>query len=66
MDSVRLHAVAVAGLSVLIALILYVIGALDYPFNSGVRVNAEAFEQVLGEVGATPIPDRMALRSTAL
>ena len=66
MDSVRLHAVAVAGLSVLISLILYVIGALDYPFNSGVRVNAEAFEQVLREVGATPIPDHMALRSTAL
>ena len=66
MDSVRLHAVAVAGLSVLIALILYVIGTLDYPFNSGVRVNAEAFEQVLREVGATPIPDHMALRSTAL
>ena len=66
MDSVRLHAVAVVGLSVLIALILYVIGALDYPFNSGVRVNAEAFEQVLREVGATPIPDHMALRSTAL
>jgi hypothetical protein len=66
MDSVRLHAVAVAGLSVLIALILYVIGTLDYPFNSGVRVNAEVFEQVLGEVGATPIPDRMAHRSAAL
>jgi hypothetical protein len=56
----------VAGLTVLIALILYVIATLDYPFNSGVRVNAEAFEQILGEVGATPIPDRMALRSTTL
>ena len=66
MDSVWLHAVAVAGLSVLISLILYVIGALDYPFNSGVRVQPTAFEQVLGEVGTTPIPDRMAPRSTAL
>jgi Protein of unknown function (DUF4239) len=54
MDSVRLH--AVAGLSVLISLILYVIGALDYPFNSGVRVNAEAFEQVLREVGLLRSP----------
>jgi ABC-type branched-subunit amino acid transport system permease subunit len=52
MESVRLHAVAVAGLTVLVALILHVIGVLDYPFDSGVQVQPTAFEQVLREVGA--------------
>jgi hypothetical protein len=39
MESVRLHAVAVAGLTVLVALILHVIGVLDYPFDSGYGYN---------------------------
>jgi hypothetical protein len=50
MESARLHAVAVAGLTILISLILHAIGVLDYPFNSGVRVQPEAFEQVLREI----------------
>jgi hypothetical protein len=49
MGSVRLHAVAVAGL---VSLILHVIGVLDYPFDSGVQVQPTAFEQVLREVEA--------------
>jgi membrane protease YdiL (CAAX protease family) len=56
MESVRLHAVAVAGLTVLVSLILHVIGVLDYPFDSGVRVQPTAFEQFLGEVGAHSDP----------
>ena len=50
MESVRLHAVAVAGLTILISLILHAIGVLDYPFNSGVRVQPDAFEQILREI----------------
>ena len=50
MESVRLHAVAVAGLTILISLILHAIGVLDYPFNSGVRVQPDAFEQVLRDI----------------
>jgi hypothetical protein len=50
MESARLHAVAVAGLTILISLILHAIGVLDYPFNSGVRVQPDAFEQVLREI----------------
>jgi hypothetical protein len=42
---------AVAGLTILISLILHAIGVLDYPFNSGVRVQPDAFEQVLRAVG---------------
>ncbi len=46
-DDAWLHAVAVAGLTVLVSLILHVVGVLDYPFNSGVRVQPDAFEVVL-------------------
>jgi hypothetical protein len=45
-----LHAVAVAGLAVLVSLVLHVIGVLDYPFNGGLQVHPDAFEQVLREI----------------
>ncbi len=51
-----LHAVAVAGLTILVSLILHVIGVLDYPFNSGVQVQPDAFEQVLKEIGGKDEP----------
>lgn len=51
-----LHAVAVAGLTILVSLVLHVIGILDYPFNSGVQVQPTAFEQVLGEIGGENEP----------
>jgi hypothetical protein len=50
-DAAWLHVVAVAGLTVLVSLILHVIGVLDYPFNSGVRVHPYAFEEVLRAIG---------------
>ena len=46
-----LHAVTVAGLTVLVSLILHVVGVLDYPYNSGVRVEPDAFEVVLRAIG---------------
>ena len=49
-----LHAVAVAGLAILISLVLHVIGVLDYPFNGGVQVQPDAFEQVLRDIGGAP------------
>jgi hypothetical protein len=51
-----LHAVAVAGLAILVSLVLHVIGVLDYPFNSGVQVRPTAFEQVLREIGSKVEP----------
>lgn len=51
-----LHAVAVAGLAILVSLVLHVIGVLDYPFNSGVQVQPDAFEQVLKEIGGKDEP----------
>jgi hypothetical protein len=47
MERAWLHAVAVAGLTTAICLTLYVIAVLDYPFNSGVSVEPDAFELVL-------------------
>jgi len=47
MERAWLHAVAVAGLTAAVCLILYVIAILDYPFNSGVSVQPDAFELVL-------------------
>jgi Protein of unknown function (DUF4239) len=55
-EPVWLHAVAVAGLAILVSLILHVIGVLDYPFNSGVQVQPYAFEQVLREIGGKDAP----------
>lgn len=51
-----LHAVAVAGLALVVSLVLHVIGVLDYPFNSGVQVQPTAFEQVLSEIGSKVEP----------
>jgi hypothetical protein len=56
MESIWLHAVAVAGLTILLSLILHAIGILDYPFNSGVRVHPDAFEQVLRQIGGNGGP----------
>lgn len=42
-----LHVATVAGLTVLVSLVLHVVGVLDFPFNSGVRVQPYAFEEVL-------------------
>ncbi len=50
-DAAWLHAVTVAGLTVLVALILHVIGVLDYPFGSGVGVQPDAFERFLRAIG---------------
>jgi hypothetical protein len=50
-DAAWLHTATVAGLTVLVALILYVIGVLDYPFGSGVGVQPDALEGVLRAIG---------------
>jgi Protein of unknown function (DUF4239) len=50
-DAAWLHTATVAGLTVLVALILYVIGVLDYPFGGGVGVQPYPFEEVLRAIG---------------
>ena len=50
MESPRLHMLAVAALTVIVTLIIYTIAVLDFPFNSDLRVEPEAFELVLREI----------------
>ena len=45
-----LHMLAVAALTVVITLIIYTVGVLDYPFDGRLQVGPDAFEQVLGSI----------------
>jgi hypothetical protein len=47
MDSSLVHMLMVAALAGIIALALFTIGTLEYPFGSGVQVGPEAFELTL-------------------
>src|SRR5919112_5811480 len=47
MENTGAHALMVASLAGVIALVLYTIGAMDHPFSGGARVGPEAFELVL-------------------
>ena len=51
MDNPRLHMVRVALLTVVVALSLYTIHTIEYPFAPGVQVGPEAFERVLDRTG---------------
>jgi hypothetical protein len=51
METPWLHMLAVGALTVIVALIIYTIAVLDYPFNGSLRVGPEAFELVLREIG---------------
>jgi Protein of unknown function (DUF4239) len=50
METPWLHMLAVAALTVIIALILFTIAALEYPFDGSAQVGPEAFELVLHEI----------------
>jgi uncharacterized protein DUF4239 len=47
MDSSLVHMLMVAAVAGVIALALFTVGTLDYPFGSGVQVAPEAFELIL-------------------
>ena len=47
MDSNATHTLMVAALALVIALVLFTIGALEYPFSGTVRLGPDAFELVL-------------------
>lgn len=48
MDSNTTHTLMVAALALVIGLVLFTIGALEYPFSGAVHLSPEAFHQVLG------------------
>lgn len=45
--STRVHTLMVAALALTVALVLFTISALDYPFRGNIRVKPEAFQSVL-------------------
>lgn len=47
LDNTVVHTLMVGALAAVIALALFTVGALDYPFGWGVRVGPEAFELTL-------------------
>ena len=51
------HALMIGALASIIALALFTVAALDYPFGRGVQVGPEAFEQVLGRFESSRLSD---------
>jgi hypothetical protein len=49
------HRLMVAAVAGLIALVLFTVGSLEYPFSGGTRVGPEAFELVLGRFEASAL-----------
>jgi len=49
------HRLMVAAMAGLIALVLFTVGSLEYPFSGGTRVGAEAFELVLRRFEASAL-----------
>jgi hypothetical protein len=47
----------VAALAVVIALVLFTIGSLDYPFSGGARVGTGAFELILDRFKTSKLSD---------
>jgi Protein of unknown function (DUF4239) len=48
LDSTAIHLLMVAALALIIALVLFTVAELDFPFRGDVRIGPEAMEQVLG------------------
>ena len=57
MDSSLVHTLMVAALAGIIALALFTVGTLDYPFGSGVQVGPEAFELILERFESSSLSD---------
>ena len=51
------HALMIGALASIIALALFTVATLDYPFGRGVQVGPEAFEQVLGRFESSKLSD---------
>ena len=55
MDSNTTHTLMVAALALVIGLVLFTIGSLEYPFSGDVHLSPEAFNQVLGRFGSSKL-----------
>jgi hypothetical protein len=57
LENTRVHRLMVAALAGVIALVLFTIGALEYPFSGGARVGPGAFELVLERFETSKLSD---------
>jgi len=57
LESTVIHLLMVAALVLIIALVLFTVAELDFPFSGGVRIGPEAMEQVLGRLESSKLSD---------
>ncbi len=57
LDNTVVHMLMVGALATIIALGLFTVGVLDYPFGSGAQVSPEAFELVLDRLETSKLSD---------
>ena len=57
LENTMTHALMVASLAGVIALVLFTIAAMDHPFSGGAQVSPEAFELVLNRLETSKLSD---------
>ena len=57
LESTSVHVLMVASLTLVVALVLFTVAALDYPFEGDIRIGPEAFEQVLMRFESSKLSD---------
>jgi hypothetical protein len=57
LDSIAVHLLMVASLALIIALVLFMVAALNFPFKGDITVGPEAMEHVLGRFETSKLSD---------
>ena len=57
LESTTVHVLMVTSLTLIIALVLFTVAALDYPFEGDIHISPDAFEQVLGRFESSKLSD---------
>ena len=57
LDSTLVHVLMVAALALIIALVLFTVAALNFPFKGDITIGPEAMEQILGRFESSKLSD---------
>jgi Protein of unknown function (DUF4239) len=57
LESTTVHVLMIMSLTLIIALVLFTVAALDYPFEGDIHIGPDAFEQVLGRFESSKFSD---------
>ena len=57
LESTTVHVLMVTSLTLIIALVLFTVAALDYPFKGDIHIDPNAFQQVLGRIESSKLSD---------